>query len=70
MKYSLKQHPYFKLWENPSNGIGSYILEKRIAPIQQPFYSIGFNTSPLGATLKKVDSMLYYKHERPYLQKT
>ena len=41
MKYSLKQHPYFKLWENPSNGIGSYILEKRIAPIQQPFYLFG-----------------------------
>ena len=51
MKYSLKQHPYFKLWENPSNGIGSYILEKRIAPIQQPFYFTNPSISPNGEYL-------------------
>lgn len=38
MKYDLDQHPYFKQWTDPISDVTSYILTKKIAPIQQSSY--------------------------------
>ena len=38
MTYSLEEHPFFEEWRDPETGIISYILSKKIAPIQQSFY--------------------------------
>jgi len=34
----LDEHPYFVKWTDPQTGIASYILNERVAPIQQGFY--------------------------------
>ena len=36
--HDLRQHPYFKRWTDPGSGIESFILKKRVAPVQQSFY--------------------------------
>ena len=36
--YDLKRHPYFESWEDPASGVESFILNERIAPVQQSFY--------------------------------
>ncbi|MBL8028303.1 MAG: hypothetical protein JNL74_17905, partial [Fibrobacteres bacterium] len=35
---NLAKHPYFESWKDPVTGVESYILNKRVAPIQQSFY--------------------------------
>jgi len=34
----LESHPFFTRWENPDNGIPSYILTERFAPLQKALY--------------------------------
>ncbi len=34
----LSKHPFFEKWTDPKSGIDSYILTKRVAPVQQSFY--------------------------------
>ena len=51
MKYDLSRHPYFTEWKNPSNGVVSYILTKRVAPVQYPFYFTNPSISPDGKYL-------------------
>lgn len=36
--YDLTKHPFFTKWTDPESGIESFILTKRIAPVQYPFY--------------------------------
>jgi hypothetical protein len=38
LPFDLERHPYFKKWIDPLSGIESFILQKRVAPIQQSFY--------------------------------
>ncbi len=37
-KYDLSKHPYFESWIDPNTGVESFILTKRVAPLQQSFY--------------------------------
>ncbi|PCJ62248.1 MAG: hypothetical protein COA79_04085 [Planctomycetota bacterium] len=36
--FNLKNHPHFKSWVDPKSGAESFILNKRVAPVQQSFY--------------------------------
>lgn len=47
--YDLSQHPYFEAWKDPVSGVTSYILTKRVAPLQQSFY---FTNSSVSADEK------------------
>lgn len=38
MKYDLSKHRFFTEWRDPVSGVVSYVLSKKIAPIQQSFY--------------------------------
>lgn len=49
--FDLTRHPYFKPWKNPENGIVSYLLTERIAPVQMPFYFTNPSVSPDGRYL-------------------
>lgn len=51
MKYDLSRHPYFEEWKNPSNGVVSFVLTKRVAPLQWPFYFTNPSISPNGKYL-------------------
>ena len=47
--YDLSKHPYFTEWIDPESGAKSFVLAKKIAPIQQSFY---FTNSSLSADEK------------------
>lgn len=47
--YDLSRHPYFEAWRDPVTGVISYILKKRVAPLQQSFY---FTNSSVSADEK------------------
>jgi len=49
--YDLSQHPYFTKWEDPESKVVSYILTKRVAPVQFPFYFTNSSISPDGEYL-------------------
>ena len=51
MPYDLSCHPYFTAWKNPANGTVSYLLTKRVAPQQWPFYFTNPSISPDGRYL-------------------
>ena len=38
MPYDLRRHPYFESWTDPESGVESFILNERVAPLQQSFY--------------------------------
>lgn len=38
MNLDLSKHPFFEPWIDPASGITSFILTKRVAPVQQSFY--------------------------------
>jgi hypothetical protein len=46
MSYDLSKHPYFEPWVDPQTGIVSYILQERVAPLQQSFYFVNPSVSP------------------------
>jgi hypothetical protein len=43
---NLDRHPYFRRWVDPQTGVASYILDKRVAPMQQSFYFTNPSLSP------------------------
>jgi len=45
----LSRHPYFTEWIDPVSGVKSYVLTKKLAPLQQSFY---FTNSSLSADEK------------------
>jgi len=48
---NLQEHPFFTPFTDPLSGIKSYVLTKRIAPIQQTFYFTNPNVSQDGRYL-------------------
>ena len=34
----IAKHPYFTEWIDPESGVRSYVLTKKLAPLQQSFY--------------------------------
>lgn len=48
MTHCLDSHPCFEPWVDPASGITSYILSKRVAPVQQSFYFVNPCLSPDG----------------------
>lgn len=43
---NLDRHPFFQRWADPQTGVVSYILDRRVAPIQQSFYFTNPSLSP------------------------
>lgn len=41
----LSRHPYFTKWQDPVSGVVSYVLTKKLAPVQQSFYFINSSFS-------------------------
>jgi hypothetical protein len=37
-RHDLSRHPYFQPWTDPDSGVTSYLLDERVAPVQQSFY--------------------------------
>ena len=46
MSCDLSQHPYFVPWTDPETGVVSYLLARRVAPLQQSFYFVNASVSP------------------------
>ena len=46
MSHDLSTHPYFEPWIDPETGITSYLLNERVAPVQQSFYFVNPSVSP------------------------
>jgi hypothetical protein len=44
--HDLNQHPHFESWRDPSSDVESFILSKRVAPVQQSFYFTNSSVSP------------------------
>ncbi|MFP4355947.1 MAG: hypothetical protein ACLFUJ_12555 [Phycisphaerae bacterium] len=38
MQYDLSRHRYFTSWKDPASGVESFILDKRVAPVQKHLY--------------------------------
>ena len=49
--YDLSKHPYFTKWVDPESKVVSYVLTKRVAPMQWPFYFTNSSISPDGEYL-------------------
>ena len=49
--YDLSKHPYFTKWVDPESKVISYVLTKRVAPLQWPFYFTNSSFSPDGEYL-------------------
>jgi hypothetical protein len=47
----LATHPFFTRWTDPESGVESFILTKRVAPVQQTFYFTNASVSPDGRWL-------------------
>jgi len=48
MPATLEGHPFFEPWTDPRSGITSYVLTKRVAPVQLGFYFTNPSMSPDG----------------------
>jgi len=49
--YDLSKHPFFEKWTDPASGVESFLLKKRVAPIQQSFYFTNQSISENGEWL-------------------
>ena len=43
---ALENHPFFVKWQDPTSGVVSYILDRRVAPLQKSFYFVNESLSP------------------------
>jgi len=44
--HDLERHPLFESWKDPDSGVESFILNERVAPVQQSFYFTNPSVSP------------------------
>ena len=44
--HDLRQHPHFESWTDPESNVESFVLNERVAPVQQTFYFTNASVSP------------------------
>ncbi len=49
--YDLQRHPHFVPWVDPRSGIRTFLLDKRVSPVQQTFYFVNPSISADGRFL-------------------